>query len=145
MSQAQSINLRFANTPSQFETTHRRLKDLAEFFGVSQNKAAAYAINRIWEMLSEDGELQHTLAHKRQGVRVGRVSYLNADEDHLQRIRERLAAGVPLPHEDDESLDRHPLLLLLPQDQQDAVRREKDPMAKRRLMAELFKQAEQQA
>jgi len=142
---SQALCLRFADAPSKFETTHQRLKDLAEYFGVSQNKAAAYAINRLWEMLSADGELQHVSAHKRQGVQVGRVSYLGEDEERLQRIRTRIEAGVPLPHEDDESLDRHPFLRLLPQHLQDAVRREKDPTAKRRLMAELFKQAGQLA
>lgn len=36
-----SLVVRFANRVSQFETTHQRLKDIAEFLGVSQNKAVA--------------------------------------------------------------------------------------------------------
>lgn len=135
-----STVLRFAEQPSRFETTHQRLKDLADYFGVSQNKAAAYAINLLWEQLQADDELAAGAAFTRQGTRIGGVHYLGlpADEaDDLRakasRTQARAAQGVPAPHLDDDEITRNLFFGLLPKDAQDAIRAEPDPLARRRL------------
>lgn len=133
-----ALVVRFADKASQFETTHQRLKDLADFLGVSQNKAIAYAINKAWEMLNEQDDMQVELAFRRHGVKVGRITYLNADQDFIQRVNERIASGTPLPHSDDSSLETDLLFMFLSKEQQDAIRATPDPKEKRRLKAKFL-------
>lgn len=130
--------LRFADTPSRFETTHQRLKDLADYFGVSQNKAAAYAINLLWEQLQADDELAAGAAFTRQGTKIGGIRYLGLPADEADELRAkaartqaRAAQGVPAPHFDDDEITRNMFFGLLPQDVQDAIRAEADPVARR--------------
>ncbi len=135
-----SLVVRFSEQVSQFETTHGRLKDIAEYLGVSQNKAVAYAINKAWEYLDEHEDMLRELEFKRRGCKVGGVTYLNAPEDFIRRVKERMANGVPLPHEDDEELERNLLFQFLSKEQQAAVRAASDPAEKRRLKAEFLSQ-----
>jgi hypothetical protein len=135
-----SLVVRFSDQVSKFETTHQRLKDVAEFLGVSQNKAVAYAINQAWEHLAEHEEMLEDLEWKRHGVKVGGITYLNHDQAFLDRVRERVAEGVPLPHEDDEILERNLLFSFLRKEQQDAIRAAADPAEKRRLKANFLKE-----
>lgn len=130
--------LRFADTPSRFETTHQRLKDLADYFGVSQNKAAAYAINLLWEQLQADDELAAGAAFTRQGTKIGGIRYLGLPADEADELRAkaartqaRAAQGVPAPYFDDDEITRNMFFGLLPQDVQDAIRAEADPVARR--------------
>jgi biotin carboxylase len=133
-----STLLRFSDTPSRFETTHDRLKDLADYFGVSQNKAAAYAINLLWEQLQADDELAAGAAFTRQGTKIGGIHYLGLSADEADELRAkaartqaRAAQGVPAPHIDDDEITRNMFFGLLPQDVQDAIRAEADPVARR--------------
>lgn len=130
-----SLVVRFSDKPSKFETTHQRLKDIAEFLGVSQNKAIAYAINMAWEHLKDHEEMLEELEFKRHGVKVGGIAYLHAEPEFIGRVRERIAKGVPLPHEDDESLERNLLFQFLTVEQQNVVRGEPDPLKKRHLIS----------
>lgn len=130
-----SLVVRFSDKASKFETTQQRLKDIAEYLGVSQNKAIAYAINQVWQRLIEDEDMDVELAYKRHGVKVGKITYLNADPAFIERARERLANDVPLPHEDDESLERNLLFQFLTVEQQNVVRSEPDPLKKRHLIS----------
>ncbi len=57
--------IRFSERPSQFETTRQRLRDIAEFLGVSQNKAAAHAINQLWDHLNRRQDMQGELEKSR--------------------------------------------------------------------------------
>ncbi|MCL6619385.1 MAG: hypothetical protein K6T33_06305 [Thermomonas hydrothermalis] len=130
--------LRFSDQPSRFETTHQRLKDLADYFGVSQNKAAAYAINLLWEQLQADDELAAGAAFTRQGTKIGGIRYLGLPADEADELRAkaartqaRAAQGVPAPHFDDGEITRNMFFGLLPQDVQDAIRAEADPVARR--------------
>jgi hypothetical protein len=135
-----SLVVRFSAHPSKFETTHQRLKDIAEFLGVSQNKAAAYAINLAWQRLAEEEEMLEELEFKRHGRKVGQITYLNHPEDAIQRTEDRIADGVPLPHEDDSELESNLLFRFLSQDQQAAIRAASDPAEKRRLKAKFLKE-----
>lgn len=135
-----SLVFRFSESVSRFETTQQRLKDIAEFLSVSQNKAAAYAINKTWESLAEQEDMLEELEFKRHGRKVGKVTYLNHDEDAIRRIEERIANGVPLPHEDDDTLERNLLFRLLTTEQQDRVKTEQDPLMKRQLIVRFIKQ-----
>lgn len=69
---------------------------------------------------------------ERHGVKVGEVTYLHADTAFLQRVRDRIQQGVPLPHEDDESLERFLLFRFLTKEQQAQVKAVSDPIEKRR-------------
>lgn len=130
-----SLVVRFSAKPSKFETTHQRLKDIAEFLGVSQNKAIAYAINQTWERLKEHEEMLEELEFKRHGVKVGGITYLHAEPEFIERVRERIAKGIPLPHEDDESLERNFLFSFLSEEQKNQVRSASSALEKRRLKA----------
>ncbi|MEO1767960.1 hypothetical protein [Thiobacter aerophilum] len=140
-----SLVVRFSDQVSKFETTHQRLKDIAEFLGVSQNKAVAYAINQAWEYLAEHEEMREELEWKRHGVKVGGITYLNHDQAFLDRVRERIAKGVPLPHEDDDHLESGLLFCFLSKEQQDAIRAAADPAEKRRLKAKFLKETSPEA
>lgn len=135
--------VRFADQVSQFETTRQRLKDIAEFLGVSQNEAVAYAINEAWEYLAEHEDMREALEFKRRGVKVGGITYLNHDPDFVDRVKERLAKGVPLPHEDDDALESNLLFQFLTEEQQAAVRAVASPAEKRHLKAKFLKENEQ--
>lgn len=135
-----SLVVRFSDKTSQFETTHQRLKDIAEFLGVSLNKAVAYAINEAWKHLDEQEDMQVELAFKRHGVKVGGVTYLNHEPEFIERVKERIAKGIPLPHEDDETLERDLFFMFLSKEQQDAIRAATDPLEKRRLKARFLKE-----
>jgi len=135
-----SLVVRFSDQVSKFETTHQRLKDIAEFLGVSQNKAVAFAINLAWEYLAEHEDMREGLEFKRHGVKVGGVTYLNHDPAFIERVRERIANGVPLPHEDDESLEGGLLFMFLSKEQQDAIRAATNADEKRRLKAKFLKE-----
>lgn len=130
--------VRFANQVSQFETTHQRLKDIAEFLGVSQNKAVAYAINQAWEYLAEHEDMREELEFKRRGVKVGGITYLNHDPAFIERVRERIAKGVPLPHEDDDALESNLLFQFLTEEQQAVVRAAASPAEKRHLKSKFL-------
>ncbi|GIX24742.1 MAG: hypothetical protein KatS3mg122_1973 [Caldimonas sp.] len=135
-----SLVVRFSKQVSRFETTHDRLKDIAEYLGVSQNEAAAYAINLAWKHLVEEEDMDVELAYKRHGVQVGHISYLNADPAFIERVKARIAKGIPLPHEDDSSLETDLLFMFLSKERQDAIRAAADPMEKRRLKAKFLKE-----
>jgi serine phosphatase RsbU (regulator of sigma subunit) len=131
-----SFPLRLSNRTSKFETTPERLKDIAEFLGVSQNKAAAYAINQLWEHLVENEEMLEELEFKRHGVKVGNVTYLNETEEAIAKRRANLKAKKPLPHILDESLESNFLFAGLPEQEQAIIRAASTPDQKRRLLAE---------
>lgn len=140
-----NLIVRFSNTVSRFETTRQRLKDIAEFLGVSQNKAAAYAINQAWERLAADEEMLEALEFKRNGVKVGGITYLHTDPAFLDRVRERVSNRVPLPHDDDDSLENDLLFRFLSKEQQAAIRAASDPDEKRRLKARFLKETSPEA
>lgn len=135
-----SLVVRFSEQVSKFETTHQRLKDIAEFLGVSQNKAVAYAINKAWEHLAEHEDMHEELEFKRRGVKVGGITYLNEDPAFIKRVRERIASGIPLPHEDDDEIERNVLFMFLSKEQQEAILAAADPAEKRRLKAKFLKE-----
>lgn len=126
-----TLVVRFSDRVSEMETTHQRLKDISEHLGVSQNKAIQYAINKAYEDLELEAELQF----KRHGTEIGGVTYLNHPKDALVRIEARVKAGVPLPHEDDESLESNLLFACLTEDQQAKVKATKNTLEKRDLIA----------
>lgn len=135
-----SLVVRFADQVSRFETTHQRLKDIAEFLGVSQNKAVAYAINRAWEYLAEHKDMREELEFKRRGVKAGGITYLNHDPAFIERVRERIAKGIPMPHEDDESLENNFLFSFLSEEQKNQVRSASSALEKRMLKARFLKE-----
>lgn len=116
-------------------TTHQRLKDIAEFLGVSQNKAIQYAVNTAYDALNEGGDLEAELQFKRHGVRAGGVTYLNHSPEFVKRVQKRIKAGVPLANEDDEGLEHNLLFSFLSAKQQARVRAAREPLEKRRLIA----------
>lgn len=135
-----SLVVRFSEKPSKFETTHQRLKDIAEFLGVSQNKAIAYAINQTWEHLKEHEEMLEELEFKRHGAKVGGITYLHAEPEFIERVRERIAKGIPLPHEDDESLERNFLFSFLSEEQRQRIAAASTADEKRRLKAQCLQE-----
>lgn len=135
-----SLVVRFSEQTSQFETTHHRLKDIADFLGVSQNKAVAYAINLAWERLAKEEEMLEDLEFKRHGVKLGKITYLHAPEDFVHRVKERIAKDIPLPHEDDDEIESGLLFRFLSKEQQDAIHATADPAEKRRLKAKFLKE-----
>lgn len=130
-----TLAVRFSDQVSEMETTHQRLKDISEFLGVSQNKAVQYAINKAYDQLNEDKDIEAGLHFKRHGRQVGGVTYLNHSEDQLQRIKQRIKGGIPLPHEDDEALEHNLIFKLLSEKQQAQVKATQDALEKRRLIA----------
>lgn len=137
-----NLVVRFSDRVSEMETTHQRLVDIADYLGVSLNKAVQYAINKAYERLAEEDDIEADLYFKRHGRKVGSVTYVNADEDFIRRVEGRIKKGVPLAHEDDESLERNLLFKLLPEDQQAQVRAANDPDDKRRLIASFLASAD---
>jgi hypothetical protein len=135
-----SLVIRFSDHVSRFEATHQRLKDIAEFLGVSQNKAAAYAINKVWEDLAENEEMLEDLEWKRHGVQVGQITHLNHDPVFIERAKQRVANGDPLPHEDDDDLERALSFQFLTEEQQSQIRAASDPKEKRLLKAGFLKE-----
>jgi hypothetical protein len=133
-----SLVLRFSDQVSRFETTQQRLKDIAEYFGLSQNKAAAYAINALWEHLAQNEGLEEALAFKRQGKEVGGITYMNAED--VQRAQARVSQGVELPHENDSELENNLLFQFLSAKQQAAIHAASDPAEKRRLKAAFLRE-----
>jgi riboflavin biosynthesis pyrimidine reductase len=144
-----SFPLRLSTHVSKFETTPERLKDIAEFLGVSQNKAAAYAINQLWKHLVENEEMLEELEFKRHGVKVGNVTYLNETEEALAERRANLKAKKPLPHILDKSLESNFMFAALPEEEKAIIRAASTPDEKRRLLAEAVerfcKEAKEQA
>lgn len=130
-----ALAVRFSDHVSEMETTHQRLKDIAGFLGVSQNKAVQYAINKAYDQLNEDKDIEAELHFKRHGRQVGGVTYLNHSEDQLQRIKQRVKDGIPLPHEDDEALEHNLVFKLLSEEQRAQVKATQDVLEKRRLIA----------
>lgn len=135
-----ALRVRLSGQASQFGTTQRRLDDIAEFLGVSREEAAAYAINEAWKRLDEERDMQAELAFRRHGKKVGGITYLDADDGFIRRVEQRIAKGVPLPHEDDEELENDLLFLFLAKHEQAAIRAASDPMEKRRLKAKFLKE-----
>jgi len=121
-----SLVIRFSEQVSKFETTHQRLKDIAEYLGVSQNKAVAYAINEAWKNLAKNEDMLEELEFKRHGRNGGGVTYLHAD-------------GVPLSHEDD-SIENDLLFRFLSKEQKEAIRSAPSLEEKRRLKAKFLKE-----
>lgn len=78
------------------------------------------------------------LEFKRRGVKVGGITYLNHDPAFIERVRERIAKGVPLPHEDDDALESNLLFQFLTEEQQAAVRAATSPAEKRRLKSKFL-------
>lgn len=130
---SQSLLIRFAEQVSATETTSDRLKAIADHLGLSQNKAAHIAINALYNEISADAMVESEFQN--HGRQVGRVTYLHAPDDLVRRVEERIAAGTPLPHEDDESLERNLLFVLLSTDQKRQVKATPDPLQKRHLIA----------
>jgi hypothetical protein len=116
--------------------TPDRLADIAEFLGATQNTAAAYAINQVWECLAEHEEMLEALEFERRDVKVGEVTYLDASEEESAERRANLEANKPLPNITDKSLETHLLFTLLPEEDQAIIRAANTPDEKRRLLAE---------
>jgi len=135
-----SLVVRFSDKHSKFETTQQRLKDIAEFLGVSQNKAVAYAINQTWKHLDEHEDMLVELEFKRHGVKAGSITYLHAEPDFIERVRDRIAKGIPMPHEDDESLENNFLFSFLSEEQKNQVRSASSALEKRMLKARFLKE-----
>lgn len=132
-----TLIVRFSDRVSEMETTHQRLKDIAEHLGVSQNKAIQRAINLLYEELDTDLEL----AFKRHGVKVGGITYLNVPQEQLDRIAARIKAGIPLPHDDNGTLESNILFALLPEEEQAKVKAEPDMLEKRKMIAGFLAEA----
>lgn len=135
-----TLAVRFSDQVSEMETTHQRVKDIAEFLGVSQNKAVQYAINKAYDQLNDDRNIEAELHFKRHGRQVGGVTYLNHPEDFLGRVQKRIKDSIPLPHEDDESLERNLIFKLLTEEQQAQAKATQDVLEKRRLIAGFLQQ-----
>jgi len=133
-----TLLIRFSEKASRFETEHNRVKDIAEFLGVSQNRAVAYAINMAWQHLADNEDMLEELEFRRRGYKVGKVACLNTDEEYRERIEKRIAKGVPLPLEDDSELESGLLFRFLSPEQQDSIRAAASPEEKRRLKAKLL-------
>jgi len=136
-----SLVIRFADRVSQTQTTHERLKALADHFGVSQNKAAHMAINRLYDETATDRAIEAEFL--KHGRKVGGVTYLHAPEDFLLRVEDRIRRGIPLPHEDDDALEHNLLFKLLPPDVQACVISATDPMDKRRLIDQHLRESKE--
>lgn len=132
-----SLLVRFADRVSATQTTADRIKTIADHFGVSQNKAAHIAINRLFDEIASDVDAEAEF--EKHGRKVGGVTYLHTPEDFLRRVEERIAKDIPLPHEDDESLESNLLFRFLSEEQQDRVKAASDPLQKRHLIAEFAK------
>lgn len=76
-------------------------------------------------MMAEQEFTQH-------GRKIGGVVYLNHPEDALARIEARINSGIPLPHEDDETLESNFLFRCLTESQQARVKATQDVLEKRR-------------
>lgn len=123
-----TLVVRFSDRVSEMETTHQRLKDIAEHLGVSQNKAIQRAINHLYEQHAVEMEF------KRHGVQVGGVTYLNTPKEQIERIAARIKAGIPLPHVDDGTLENHIMFALLLEEEQAKVKAEPDMLEKRKMI-----------
>lgn len=72
---------------------------------------------------------------EREAVEVGGISYRGATPEFLRRVQERIDEGIPLPHEDDETLESNLLFSMLHPQQQAQIKAEKDIFKKRALFA----------
>lgn len=97
-----------------------------------------------WGLTSK--QLRTSTANARSAVNeglagkvVGGVTYIGHTEDDLARIEARIEArikaGIPLPHEDDETLESNLLFASLSDAEKAQVRAATDPLEKRRLIA----------
>lgn len=141
------LNETFHQTASAAEAD--RLRELAIRSGLSEDEVIITAVNRMFHDVFHAGtdrpsqdlidDLRVELAFKRRGRTVGGVTYLHAPEDFIRRASKRIEDGVPLPHEDDDSLERGLLFSTLTEEQQAQVIAAPDSLEKRRLMAGFLK------
>ncbi len=133
---ATALVIRFADQVSPTATTHDRLKAMADHLGVSQNKAAHIAINRLYEECADDIAIEDEF--RKHGRKVGGITYLGVSDDFIRRVEDRIARRIPLPHEDDESLERFLLFRFLTKDQQAAVKAEPNFLVKRQMITKFL-------
>lgn len=126
------------------------LRDLSARTGLSEDQLIVIAVNRLLHDALRSGnevdrpsqdlvdDIRVELEFERHGRQVGKITYLNASEDFIQRAEARIAAGIPLPHEDDDSLERTLLFRFLTEEQQAQVKATSDPMEKRHLIAAML-------
>lgn len=125
------------------------LRKLAAKLGCTEDDAIIIAVNRMFlsnvhpveevDSSAEDLDDDIESVFERYGRKVGTITYLNAPEDFIQRVEQRIAAGTPLPHEDDESLERFLLFHFLTEEQQSQVKATPDTLEKRHLIARFLK------
>ena len=124
--ETKSLVVRFSDKISETETTHERVKAIADRLGISQNKAVHYAIN---------------LAHNQIiGQQVGCITYLGAPQDAIQRAQERVAQGVPMAHTEDDQLEKNLFFSLLPEATKKQAHEVTDPAEKRKIIKQLIQE-----
>lgn len=136
------------------EAESKALRELAAKLGCTEDEAIIIAVKQMFlnnvhpvegdhsftEDLGDDIEVER--AFERHGRRIGKITYLNMPEDFIQRVEQRIAEGIPLPHEDDESLECFLLFRFLTEDQQSQVKARHDPLEKRHLIARFLEEIE---
>lgn len=131
------------------------LRELAGRSGLSEDQVIVIAVNRMFHDTFHAGkeadrpaqdlidDIRVELEFERHGRKVGKITYLNASEDFIQRVEQRIAAGIPLPHEDDDSLERTLFFRFLTEEQQSKVKATSDYLEKRHLMSRFLHEIEE--
>lgn len=127
------------------------LRELAARSGLSEGQIIVIAVSRMVHDVFRAGnevdppaqdlvdDIRLELAFERHGRRVGEITYLNAPDDFVQRVEQRIADGIPLPHTDDANLESTLYFRCLTDDQQAQARATTDCLDKRRLIAGFLK------
>ncbi len=125
------------------------LRQLAVKSGLSEDEVIVIAVSRMFHDVfhadtrhpSQDliDDIRVELAFERRGRTVGGITYLHAPEDFIRRVEQRIAEGIPLPHEDDDSLENFFLFDFLPDAAKAQAKAVSDPLAKRHLIVDMLK------
>lgn len=136
------------------EAESKALRELAAKLGCTEDEAIITAVKQLFlnsvpsdegdRPSTEDlgGEMEVERAFERHGRRIGKITYLNMPEDFIQRVEQRIAEGIPLPHEDDDGLENFLLFRFLSEQQQKQVKSTPDPLEKRHLIARFLNEIE---
>jgi len=136
------------------EAESKALRELAAKLGCTDDEAIIIAVKKVFlnSVSPDEGdhcstkdlgdEIEVERAFERHGRRIGKITYLNMPEDFIQRVEQRIAEGIPLPHEDDDGLENFLLFRFLSEQQQKQVKSTPDPIEKRHLIARFLKEIE---
>jgi len=91
---------------------------------------------------AEKDDIEAESASEHSGRTVGGITYYNVSDDFIRRVEERIAKGIPLQHEDDDSLESNLLFRFLSAEQQAQVSAVTDPLEKRKMIVTFLDQIE---